>query len=97
MKRFFNRKAKVLIVGFLLAASSVGHASVYLRYHNKDSKNHVFTVRIAGMTKTVEFGSSRTASVTIAGGSEEAEIQTACGWEKVKDGDNITIQDGCID
>ena len=71
-------------------------ASVYIRYYNKDSKTHTFKVKIAGSTKTVEFGSGRTSSVTIQGGSEEAEIETDCGWVTISDDSKIEIKDGCI-
>jgi len=71
-------------------------AAVTLRYYNKDSKTYTFKVKISGSTTTVEFGGSRTASVTIQGGSEEAVITCECGDVKVKQGDNIEIKDGCI-
>ncbi|MBL0684884.1 hypothetical protein JJQ60_15250 [Aquimarina mytili] len=74
----------------------IAQANVNLRYYNKDSKTHKFEVKIAGSTKTVEFGSSRTASVTIQGGSEKAEIKTDCGWITVTNNSKIEIKDGCI-
>ena len=77
---------------FVFAAN----ANVYIRYYNKDSKTHKFNVRIAGSSKTVEFGGSRTSSVTIQGGSEKAEIETECGWVTISDDSKIEIKDGCI-
>jgi hypothetical protein len=62
----------VLLAGFVY--SSVN--SVYLRYYNKDSKTYVYDVVIGGSTTKVEFGSSRTASVTIQGGGSDAVIKT---------------------
>lgn len=85
-----------LVLMALLFSSTLANATVYLRYSNSDSETHKFEVKIAGSTKTVEFGSSRTSSVTIQGGSEKAEIKTDCGWVTVEDDDNITIKDGCI-
>ena len=89
---------KKIIALTLLAFFSVqmASASVYLKYYNKDSKTYTFEVKIAGSTKKVEFGSSRTAAVTIQGGSEIAEIKTSCGWQKVNDDDKIVIKNGCI-
>ncbi|GAA4277723.1 hypothetical protein [Aquimarina mytili] len=86
---------KLLIITCLLFGV-IAQANVNLRYYNKDSKTHKFEVKIAGSTKTVEFGSSRTASVTIQGGSEKAEIKTDCGWITVTNNSKIEIKDGCI-
>ncbi|TPN87280.1 hypothetical protein [Aquimarina algicola] len=91
-----NCKKRIVSFVFLLLATFSIHANVYLRYYNKDSKTHKFEVKIAGSTKTVEFGSSRTSSVTIQGGSEKAEIKTDCGWITLSDDDKIEIKDGCI-
>lgn len=84
--------ALVLIV---LTAQSV-HAAVTIRYYNKDSQTHKMDVKIAGSSRTVEFGSSRTSSVTIQGGSSKADIKTSCGTVTVEGGDNIEISNGCI-
>lgn len=89
-------KKLIALVCALVFTSASLFAAVTLRYYNKDSKTHTFKVKISGSTKTVEFGSSRTASVTIQGGDEEAIIYTDCGEVKVHQGDNITIKDGCI-
>jgi hypothetical protein len=83
----------IFLVFFVIYAAS---AAVSLRYYNKDSETHVFDVKIAGSSTKVEFGSSRTASVTIQGGSEEAIISCKCGDVKVKAGDNIEIEKGCV-
>lgn len=71
-------------------------AAVTIRYYNKDSSNHEMSVTMSGSSKSVEFGSSRTASVTIQGSSTECVIKTSCGNVTVKDGDSIEIKDGCI-
>lgn len=71
-------------------------ANVTIRYYNKDSKTHKMKVKISGSTKTVEFGGSRTTSLTIQGGSDECIIYTSCGEVKVKNGQSIEIKDGCI-
>lgn len=90
-------KSKLLSLGVaLLVFAATAGAAVTLRYYNKDSKTHTFRVKISGSYTTVEFGSSRTASVTIQGGDETAIIYTNCGEVKVKQGDNIEIKDGCI-
>lgn len=88
-KIFLTIAALILTVSFMAA-------SVTIRYYNKDSKTHTMRVKIAGSSKTVEFGSSRTATVTIQGGSSECVIETSCGSITVKDGATIEIVDGCI-
>lgn len=90
MKKFLS----IALVLFITIGSAA--AAVTLRYYNKDSETYTFKVKISGSTTTVEFGSSRTASVTIQGGSTEAVISCACGDVKVKSGDNIEISKGCI-
>ncbi len=80
----------------LFAISLSLNANVYLKYYNKDAKKWTFEVKIGGSTKKVEFGASKTSSVTIQGAYEEAEIETECGWVTVHDDDRIEIKDGCI-
>jgi hypothetical protein len=89
------KKFLLTIAAFFLAVSLIS-ANVTIRYSNKDSKTHKMNVKIAGSSKTVEFGSSRTATVTIQGGSSECVIETSCGKITVKDGATIEIVDGCI-
>lgn len=84
-----------LCIALLVFVGSVG-AAVTLRYYNKDSKSYTFKVKISGSSTTVTFDASKTSSVTIQGGSEEAIISCACGDVKVKQGDNVEIKDGCI-
>lgn len=82
------------IVLTLLTAQSV-HASVTVRYSNKDSQTHKMDVKISGNSKVVEFGGSRTTSLTIQGG-DRADIKTSCGKVSLKTGDKIEIKNGCI-
>jgi hypothetical protein len=71
-------------------------ASVSIRYENDDSKTHTMNVTIGGSTTTVEFGSSRTATVTIQGGASTCVIETSCGKITIKDGAKVSIKGGCI-
>lgn len=90
MKKFIAFSlALVMVIGTVSAA-------VTLRYYNKDSQSYTFKVKMDGSVKTVVFDASKTSSVTIQGGSEEAIISCACGDVKVKSGDNIEIVNGCI-
>jgi len=89
-KRFF------LTIAAVFLAVTFMSANVTIRYYNKDSKEHSMNVKIAGSSKTVTFGGSRTATVTIQGGSSECVIETPCGKITVKDGATIEIKDGCI-
>ncbi|ANQ51206.1 hypothetical protein MY04_3862 [Flammeovirga sp. MY04] len=72
------------------------YAAVSVRYENKDSQDHTYTVEIGGSTKKVTFGKSRTATYTIQGGGSSAVIHTSCGKVTVRDGARITIKNGCI-
>ena len=90
-----KKKLFLSIAVFLLAVTFMS-ANVTIRYYNKDSKEHTMSVKIAGSSKTVTFGGSRTATVTIQGGSSECVIETSCGNITVKDGASIEIKDGCI-
>lgn len=96
MNKLSFTQVKVFLIMLFLAISFIADAAVSLRYQNKDSEEHVFDVKIGGSSTTVKFAKSGTGSITIQGGSEEAEIKTDCGWVKVSDDDNITIKDGCI-
>lgn len=90
-----NKKLLLSLAAGLLF--SIGaQATVYLKYYNNDSESYTFEVKIGGSTTEVDFKGSTTSSVTIQGGSEECEIKTECGWQKVEDDDKITIKDGCI-
>ncbi len=93
-------KKKLIFVTVILAlVAGIGYSavkSVYIRYYNKDSKTYTYDVKIGGSTTKVEFGSSRTASVTIQGGGSSAVIKTNCGDVTINDGANIEIKDGCI-
>lgn len=71
-------------------------AAVTIRYYNKDSVDHKFSVKMNGSTKSVEFGKSRTATTTIRGSDKSAKIMTSCGEVQVNDGARIEIKDGCI-
>ncbi|MCI5056675.1 MAG: hypothetical protein MRY83_11235 [Flavobacteriales bacterium] len=82
----------ILSVGMLFTMAA---NALTVRYYNKDSENYEFKVKCNGSTKSVEFGSSRTSSTSIQSCSE-AVIYTECGEVTVKDGDKITIKDGCI-
>ena len=94
MKKF----ATIFLTLFALVAFvSAANANVTIRYYNKDSKDHTMEVKIAGMTREVEFDASCTATVTIHGGDSTAEIETDCGTIEVEDGDRIEIEDGCIE
>lgn len=92
----FRQKATAL-AALLLMAGSFAQAAVHIRYYNKDSEDYTFEVEMDGMTKKVEFDGSRTSSVTIQGGGEEAKIKTECGWVTIEDDAHITIEDGCIE
>ena len=84
----------VLSMAFLLVSTIA--SAFTIDYYNKDSKNHVMEVRSNGSTQKVEFTSSTTGATSIQTSASEVEINTSCGWVKVKNGAKITIKDGCI-
>ncbi len=88
---------KALFTFVLLFAVTLSTlAAVTVRYHNKDSQNHTFKVKIEGRTSEIKFNSSTTGSTTVQGNSTECIIITSCGEVKVKAGDTIEIKNGCI-
>jgi len=93
MKKFMTM---VSVIAFICIAVP-SFAGVSLRYHNGDSSDYKFDVRISGSSTTVEFGHSRTATVTIQGGGSTAEITTSSGKVMVKDGDTVEIRNGKVE
>lgn len=89
------KKVSMMLFASLFIATFAS-AAVTIRYYNKDSKTHVMKVSMSGSTKEVEFGASKTASVTIQGSSTTCVIETSCGKITVKDGAEIVINNGCI-
>ena len=85
-----------MILGLLLLLTGVARSSVYIKYHNADSKTYKFEVKIAGTMTTVEFGGSRTSTVTIQGSSSDCIIYTPCGEVRLSNNVSITIKNGCI-
>ncbi|MEZ4936729.1 MAG: hypothetical protein R2799_03965 [Crocinitomicaceae bacterium] len=65
-------------------------------YYNKDSKTYTFKVKINGSTREITFNGSTTGTAHCPPTADIAEIESSCGWVKVKNGQKITIKDGCI-
>jgi len=89
-------KKSIVLTATLLFTAFTAFSAVTIRYYNKDSRVHTFTVGIDGSKKEVKFSASTTSSVTIQGGGTSCTIQTSCGAVTIKDGANIEIKDGCI-
>lgn len=85
------------MTALLLALVFVGSAfaGTTLRFYNKDSQDRTFKVVTCGNHTEVSFYHSTTSSVTIQGCSD-AVITTSCGDVKVKDGDKVIIENGCV-
>lgn len=90
MKQFMLAALVVALVG----VNSM--ASVYIKYYNKDSQKHVFSVKMDGQTKTVEFNGSTSGATTIGGSGTKAKVMTKCGEVEISDNSKIEIKDGCI-
>lgn len=87
----------IILAAFFVALFGVNAmASVYIRYYNKDSQKHVFSVKMNGQTKTVEFNGSTSGATTIQGSGTTAIIVTKCGEIEISDNSKIEIKDGCI-
>ncbi|NMM48228.1 hypothetical protein [Marinigracilibium pacificum] len=71
-------------------------ASVIIRYTNKDTQAYNMKVNIGGSDTKVKFSGRGTGSVTVQGMETECIIKTPCGEVKVKSGDIVSIQNGCI-
>lgn len=88
---------KIILAACLLSIFGINaFASVYIKYYNKDSQKHVFTVKMDGSTKQVEFSGSTTSATTIQGSGTKAVVQTKCGDVEITDNSKIEIKDGCI-
>jgi len=87
-------KAFILSMTFLLVSSIA--SAFTIDYYNKDSKNYTMEVRSNGSTQKVEFTSSTSGATSIQTSASEVEINTSCGWVKVKNGQKVVIKDGCI-
>ena len=79
----------------VFAFSATAFAGVTVRYYNKDSQNYEWEAVCSGSKKTVKFGSSRTASVTIQG-SGPCKVKTPNGEVELSGGENITIKNATI-
>ena len=88
-------KLKTLFSVALLFVASIASAFT-IDYYNKDSKSYKMDVKSNGSTQTVEFNSSTSGATSIQTSASEVEINTSCGWVKVKNGAKVTIKDGCI-
>ena len=88
-------KLKTLFTAAFLLVTTIASAFT-INYYNKDSKKYVMEVKSQGSTQKVEFSASTTGATSIQTSASEVEINTSCGWIKVKNGAKITIKDGCI-
>jgi hypothetical protein len=87
---------KSIVLLLAVSCFSTAFGSVYIKYSNKDSKDHKFKVTMDGSTKEVEFRSSTTGSTTVQGGGTKCIIETSCGKVEVKTDDKVEIKDGCV-
>lgn len=79
----------------MICIASVASAFT-IDYYNKDSKKYTMKVKSNGSTQTVDFNSSTSGATSIQTSASEVEIETSCGWVKVKNGAKVEIKDGCI-
>jgi hypothetical protein len=90
-----SRLLPTVLAATVLLSATAAYAAVTVRYYNKDSVSHTYDAVCSGSKKTVEFGSSRTASVTIQG-SGPCVVKTPHGDVSLSGGENIEIKDGKI-
>ena len=89
-------KKGLLLSAIMFCSVVSAFSAVTIRYQNNDSKSHQMAVKIDGTSKAVVFDALKTSSVTIQGTATSVMIQTSCGVIEVKDGQNVTIKNGCI-
>ena len=53
-------------------------------------------MKINGSEREMTFKGSTSGSSHCPPGADIAEIESSCGWVKEKNGQKITIKDGCI-
>lgn len=94
MKKFLSLLA-LTTVSTLYLQTPVS-ASVYIKYSNQDSKEHVMKAKMDGVIKEVTFEARTTGAATIQGSGKAATIETSCGKVEVKDDAKIEIKNGCI-
>lgn len=79
----------------LLFFASIANA-YSIPYYNRDSTTHTFEVKINGSKYEITFNSSTTGTASCPPGADVAEINCACGWVTVKNGQKVEIKDGCV-
>ncbi|QQR43463.1 hypothetical protein JKA73_31240 [Myxococcus xanthus] len=89
-----TKLAAMTLVASLLA-SSAAWAAVTVRYYNRDSRDHSWSVVCSGVKTSVTFGKSQTASVTIQG-SGPCSVKTDAGTVVLKGGEDLEIKNGRI-
>jgi hypothetical protein len=88
---------KIIMSALLIALLGINaFAAVYIKYYNKDSVKHVFTVKMDGQTKQVTFNASTSGATSIGGSGTKAIVTTKCGDVEVANDSKIEIKDGCI-
>ncbi len=83
-----------MAVAAFLVTSIVSAYSV--PYYNKDSKTYTFKVKINGSEREITFKGSTSGTAHCPPTADIVEIQSSCGWVKVKNGQKVTIKDGCL-
>lgn len=87
-------KLMLLIASLFLTINTALAFSV--PYYNKDSKAYKMEVKVNGSTTTISFNGSTSGTTSVQTSSDVIEVKTDCGWVKVKNGQKVTIKDGCI-
>lgn len=83
-------KIMLLVAAFLVTSIVTAYS---VPYCNKDSKTYTFKVKINGSEREMTFKGSTSGTVNCPPMADVAEIQSSCGWVKVKNGQKITIKD----
>lgn len=70
-------------------------ASITLTYKNNDASDLSLKINVCGAVKNVKFVKSVPTTVTIPGDCTTLTITSACGDIIVKDGQKVSITNGC--
>jgi hypothetical protein len=89
-------KAKLLMLTVVFLCLTTVASAFSVPYYNKDSKTYTFTVKINGSEREITFKGSTSGTAHCPPSADDCEIQSECGWVKVKNGQKVIIKDGCL-
>lgn len=87
---------KNIFLVLILCGSLHTYAKVEILYHNHDSIDHTFEVKIDNKIQKIQFEAYQRKKLIISGEANVAVIYSQCGKETVTSGDEISIRNACV-